>query len=95
MGVSITLFKKEFLELSLEVDRHVALEMSTGFGVSERVTVSVAIPTTVEDLEKIIAELQRSVEQLKASWKCADCGLINNQDNKECDVCDRPRTQNL
>jgi hypothetical protein len=87
MGQSITLLKKDFLELSLEIDRDVALEMSTGFGGSNRPTTVTTIPVTTDELKKIIDQLTNLYKDLLEAWKCPNCNLINRKDWTECNNC--------
>jgi hypothetical protein len=88
MGQSIVLLKKEFLELSVEIDRDTTLEMSTGFGSSNRVTTATSIPVTIDELEDMAKELTILAAELKASWKCPSCAAINRKDWTECNTCD-------
>ena len=89
MGQSIILLKKEFLELSVEIDRNTTLEMSTGFGHQNRVTTATSIPVTIDELEDIAYELTSLVASLKTSWKCPHCSAINRQDWTECNTCEK------
>jgi len=91
MGQSVTLLKKEFLEFSLEIDRHISLEMSTGFGGSNRVTTGTVMPVTIDELKKIIDDLTALHEDLKDTWVCPKCNLINRNAWTECNNCDEPK----
>ena len=88
MGQSVTLLKKEFLELSLEIDDHVCLEISTGFGVSNRETTSTTMPVTVDELKEMIDRLTELYNDLKESWVCPYCNIINRKDWKNCNNCE-------
>ena len=76
MGNSVTLAKKEFLELSLEIDDDLRFEISTGFTSGNGPAVVVNIPVTVEEVGETIANLQKIYEQLKTAKKCPRCGQI-------------------
>jgi hypothetical protein len=88
MGQSIILLKKEFLELTVEIDRDTTLEMSTGFGSNNRVIVSTSMPVTFDELEDIAKELTILAAELKTSWKCPNCNAINRKEWTECNTCD-------
>lgn len=88
MGQSIVLLKKEFLELTIEIDREVAIEMSTGFGKSPRVqTVVTMEPVTVEEVKDMIDKLTYFYNEYKKAKKCPQCGSINQGDSVHCDLC--------
>jgi hypothetical protein len=87
VGNSIVLLKKEFMELSLEIDRDVQIEMSTGFGISERVTAHIGIPINLDELDSIIQTMIETRDELRKCWKCPHCGAINKEEWKECNTC--------
>lgn len=91
MGFSATLLKKEFLEFSLEIDRDISLEMSTGFGPPNRVTTHANMPLTVDELGGIIEQLKDLHAKLLKAWKCENCGALNQEDETECGTCDQKR----
>ena len=91
MGFSATLLNKDFIELSLEIDRDLFIEMSTGFGSGNRVTTSTSIPVTLDDISNIIKDLTVLRDELAKSWKCQDCGVINREDVSVCINCDKEK----
>lgn len=92
LGTSITLLEKDRLQLSIEIDDEIKLEISTGFHVRSESHVSVGIPVSIEDLTSVIDELTRLRDKFKASWKCSECGMINAEEQKQCQSCEFNKT---
>lgn len=95
MGTSIILLKKEFLELTVEIDRNVKIEMSTGFGTDDRVTTHASMPITKNELVDVIKVLQDLHYDLEESWICEDCQTINRKEWTECNTCERRKDESL
>lgn len=74
MGTSFEIIKVSPLELTIDVDREICIEISTGFVKGPQSYISAAIPVTVEQLGSVIEELQKVHEQLKTAKKCEHCG---------------------
>src|SRR6185437_15690001 len=89
MGTSITLLKKEFLELSLEIDRELSLEISTGFcNHQQKCHVSTLMEdVSLKEIDEILSTLTKTRNELETSWVCV-CGNINHSDWEECNTCD-------
>jgi hypothetical protein len=88
MGQSIILTKRDFLELSLEIDRNIALEMSTGFGGPNRPTTVTSLPLTIDELKDVIDQLTDLHKTLQESWTCKNCKAINRKEWTVCDTCE-------
>lgn len=88
MGQSLGLITKEFLTLSLEIDRDISIELSTGFGGPNRCTTITSMPLTLEELDSIISDLSQIRDVLKESWKCPLCNSINRKEWEVCNTCD-------
>ncbi len=88
MGASVTLLQKDWLVLSLEADRTISLEMSTGFTgrVSSRTGTSVDL--SVAELGEIISELTKIHGQLLLAKTCVECGLIVPSEELVCANCE-------
>jgi hypothetical protein len=87
MGTSITILESEILTLSIEIDRDINLEISTGFGANNRDQVVVSIPIDITKLETIKYEIDEVIKELKKSWVCINCSNINHPNAKECSLC--------
>lgn len=90
MGQSIVLLEKKPLELSIEIDKDITLEISTGFqsGINSRSYVTIGMPVSLEDLDNIIVGLSNIKEELKDAWKCKHCGALNPESLVSCNNCD-------
>jgi hypothetical protein len=88
VGYSFELIKRGPLELSLEVDRDLRIEISTGFNSDDSYNFSTSIQVTEEDLSNLIDNLLRIKRDLKLSLVCDPCGAINGPASKYCNVCD-------
>lgn len=62
--------------LTLEIDKDIRVEISTGFGSGSRPEMSVSIPVTLREVNGIIERLKELSIQLSNAWKCPLCGLI-------------------
>lgn len=91
MGQSLLLIKKDFLELSLEIDRNVSLEMGTGFGISNTTSVALNMPITIAELKEVIDKLTKLHGELTEAWACPNCNAINRKDWTVCDTCEVER----
>ena len=89
MGTSITLVKKDWCVLSVEIDRHLVIEMSTGFvGSEQKATTSTQIKLDgAAELKSIIDNLQEIYEDLLKANICARCGQICHPTERFCE-CD-------
>lgn len=82
MGQSCTIHSspthpdQPLMYLTLEIDRDIRVEISTGFGSGSRPEMSVSIPVTLGEIRGIIERLKELSIQLSNAWKCPLCGLI-------------------
>jgi hypothetical protein len=92
MGTSFTILKKNPLELSVEIDRDIKIEISTGFVGSETNSQTSSFMTiTTSELDEIITELTKVKDSLNNYWTCGECLALNSADWRECNTCDEVR----
>ncbi len=89
MGHSFTVVEKDFLTLSVDVDRDITIELSSGWLTSQhKAAVSAQIKLTYKELEEAIAELIKIKEELRDHKTCDSCGSINRRDSIKCQTCE-------
>ena len=87
MGNSITIIEKEILVLSVEIERKITIEISTGWSAQPNTRATMQIDITREDLDKIITNLTLVRDSLKNSITCEDCLNIEPEGSSECMAC--------
>lgn len=87
MGTSFTLLQKEWLVLSLEVDREIQLELSSGFTGRVKARTGTGIDLDINELGKVIKELQGIYQELLIANVCLDCKTINPKEETKCICC--------
>lgn len=76
--------------LTLEINKDIRVEISTGFSSGNRSEMSVSLPVTLAEINLIIERLKKLSVELSNAWKCPECGLIQeiNYNNPPCSDCD-------
>jgi len=71
MGVSFEVLKKQYLKLSIEVDKEILLELSSRFtGPEQKWRTSTGLSIELNEIDIIIENLQNIKKAMHGSWVC-------------------------